>query len=299
MYINYEYYRIFYYVAKYRSFTQAANVLLNNQPNITRAIKNLENELGCTLFVRSSRNVNLTPEGEKLYAHISLAMDHIQAGEKELALDKSLQSGIVSIGASEVALHCLLLPVLKQFRQLHPGIHIQVSNYSTPQAIAALKNGLVDLAVVTTPVDISKNMEKSILKTVQEVAVCGSAFSHLAGKKLSLAQIVDYPIVSLGKQTKTYELYSRWFQKQSLTFSPDIEAATADQILPMVRNNLGIGFIPEEFLQSSFDTEGVLRLTLREEIPLRSVCMIKHKEHSLSIAALELEKLIKQGLSLP
>ena len=62
MYINYEHYRIFYYVAKYRSFTQAASALLNNQPNITRTIKNLEDALGCTLFVRSNRGVTLTPE---------------------------------------------------------------------------------------------------------------------------------------------------------------------------------------------------------------------------------------------
>ena len=47
MEINYDYYRIFYYVAKYKSFTQAAHVLLNNQPNITRSMNNLENQLGC------------------------------------------------------------------------------------------------------------------------------------------------------------------------------------------------------------------------------------------------------------
>lgn len=49
MIINYDYYKIFYYVAKYKSFTQAANVLYNNQPNITRSIKNLERDLNCTL----------------------------------------------------------------------------------------------------------------------------------------------------------------------------------------------------------------------------------------------------------
>lgn len=66
MIINYDYYKIFYYVAKYKSFTQAANVLYNNQPNITRSIKNLERDLNCTLFIRNNRMVSLTPEGEKL-----------------------------------------------------------------------------------------------------------------------------------------------------------------------------------------------------------------------------------------
>ena len=71
--ISYDYYRIFYYVAKYKSFTGAAEALLNSQPNITRTMKKLEKELGCTLFVRQRHGIALTPEGEKLYAHISAA----------------------------------------------------------------------------------------------------------------------------------------------------------------------------------------------------------------------------------
>ena len=62
MYISFEYYRIFYYVAKYGSISQAAEALMNNQPNISRTIKNLESELNCTLFVRSRKGVELTPE---------------------------------------------------------------------------------------------------------------------------------------------------------------------------------------------------------------------------------------------
>ena len=65
MNIPYDYYKTFYYVALYRSFTKAAEIMLANQPNVTRTIKNLEMLLGCRLFVRSNRSVSLTPEGEK------------------------------------------------------------------------------------------------------------------------------------------------------------------------------------------------------------------------------------------
>ena len=99
MYIHYDSYRIFYYVAKYRSFTQAAAMLLCNQPNVTRTIKNLESDLGCALFIRSNRGVRLTPEGERLYEHVRIAVEHIEAGEREIALDRSLSQGTVSIGA--------------------------------------------------------------------------------------------------------------------------------------------------------------------------------------------------------
>lgn len=289
---NYDYYKVFYYVARYKNFTQAAAALQNNQPNVTRIIKNLEAELGCTLFVRSNRSVALTPEGKKLFKHIAIACEHIDTAERELSLDRSLSQGTISIGASEVALHCLLLPVLKNFRQQYPGIRLRVSNHSTPQAVQALKNGLVDLSVVTTPVDLSHELKKTEIKIIQETAVCGPAFAFLAQGTPSLASLCRYPIICLGPQTKTYDLYSQWFRSHSLSLMPEIEAATADQILPMVRNDLGIGFVPEDFLPADLEREGICRITLRENVPQRSICLVKHKERSLSIAAMKLERMI-------
>ena len=113
--ISYDSYRVFYYVSKCRSFTQAARQLLTSQPNITRTIRNLESALGCTLFLRSNHGVSLTPEGARLYEHVAAAVAHLQAGEEELARDKSLQTGLVTIASSEIALHCLLLPALRRF----------------------------------------------------------------------------------------------------------------------------------------------------------------------------------------
>lgn len=292
MNISYDYYRIFYYVAKYKSFTRAAAVLLNNQPNITRSIKNLESELGCTLFIRSHRGVTLTPEGEKLYTHIALAFEHIERGERELAMDKCLEGGLVSIGASEVALHCTLLPVLRQFRQLHPGVRIRVSNHSTPQAVTALTEGLVDFSVVTTPMDLPSSVKKILLCSIREVPVCGAAYAHLTRKQLPLSQLAEYPLICLGKQTKTYDFYARWFSRNGLVLTPDIEPATADQILPLVKNDLGIGFVPEEFLSSESESTGVYRLAVTPEAPKRDICLLVRNDRPLSIAARELEEML-------
>ena len=66
MYVDWDYYKIFYYVAKYQNFTKAARVLGSNQPNITHTMNKLEDQLHCVLFIRSNRGVTLTPEGENL-----------------------------------------------------------------------------------------------------------------------------------------------------------------------------------------------------------------------------------------
>ena len=299
MYISYDYYRIFYYVAKYGNITQAAKLLLNNQPNLTRSIKNLESELGCplflrshsgcTLFVRSNRGMKLTPEGERLYSHIRIAFEHIEAGEAELTESRNMQTGTVYVAASEVALHCLLLPVLKKYRMLYPGIHIKISNHSTPQAVAALREGTADIAVVTTPTVRSASLSETTVKPVNEVAVCSKSFSSLIGRKVSLSEFLDYPLISLGTNTKSFEFYSKLFTAHDLPFQPDIEAFTADQILPMVEADLGIGFVPEEFLQ---EKNNVCIIDLKEKIPERSVVLIKRKDQSLSMASKELERMI-------
>lgn len=292
MNISYDYYRTFYYVAKCGSFTKAANALLNNQPNITRAIKALEYQLGCTLFVRSNKGVTLTPEGEKLYGYISVAFQQIEAGEAEISLDKTLQRGIVSIAVSEVALHGLLLPVLEKYRISYPGVRIKISNCSTPQAVSELKNGLADFALVTTPTGIKEDMKAVNIKVFSAIAVCGTAYSELKGKKLTLKEVAEYPIVSLDSKTKTYETYSKWFADNGLVFSPDIEAATTDQLLPMIKHNLGIGFVPEMFVENENERERIIRLNLKEKIPNGSICLVTKKDHSLSIAAKQLNDML-------
>ena len=290
--IRYDSYKTFYYVAKYESFTQAANVLRNSQPNITRCIKNLEEELGCKLFIRSNRGTKLTQEGQKLYAHVSLAFEHLRAGEEEILQRQSLKSGNITIAASEIALHCALLPALKRFRSRYPGVRIRIFNHSTPQAIEVLRNGLADFAVVTTPTDAPKSLLSYPIQTIQEVPVCSAAFDSIPAKTLALQELLQYPIICLGAQTKTFQFYTRFFAQNGLTLRPDIEAATADQILPMVKSDLGIGFVPEDFIFKEADPSGIRVLTVKPAIPKREICLLKRKGEGSSVAAKELEKML-------
>lgn len=291
MNISYDYYRVFYYVAKYKSFTAAARVLFNNQPNITRTMKKLEEELGCSLFIRQRYGVALTPEGEKLYSHVSAAFEHILTGEQEIARDKSLESGIVTIAASEIALHCVLLPVLKKYRKLFPGIRIKISNHSTPQALLTLKEGLADFAVVTAPFDLPSNISAEKLCSIREVAVCSKEYGIEEGSVLSNEQIAGYPLIGLEEHTSSFAFYTEYFNSVGLAYKADVEAATADQILPMVKSDLGIGFVPVDFLQDE-DMSNLVVLTLEREVPMRSICILKRKDTPLSIAADELEKML-------
>lgn len=292
MNINYEYYKIFYYVAKYKSFTKAAEVLLNNQPNVTRSVKNLESALGCTLFIRSNRGVTLTPEGEKLFARISIAFEQIQAAEEELSLAKSLDSGIVYIGATEIALHGILFGILNNFHNEYPNVKIKITNHSTPTAIKALQNFTVDFAVVSSPQKTNSGLKFTKIKSFKDFAICGNAYSQLKGKLLNLSDLAEFPIIFLPKGTTGYDFYADLFTKHNIPFSVDVEVATTDQVLPMVKNNLGIGFLPDFFTEEAIKNNQVFKLDLAEAIPARDIYLVERKDNTTSLAARKLKEMI-------
>lgn len=292
MNINYEYYKVFYYVAKYRSFSRAAGILSNNQPNITRIIKLLENELGCTLFIRSRRGVSLTAEGEKLLAHISAALDAIQAGEAELAHARDLEGGTLTVSVTEIALHELLLAVLNDYRTKYPRVKIRLSNHSTPQAIQAIQSKAVELAIVTTPVGITAPLLKTELKSFSQLLLCGNRYPELRGRPVHLRELSGYPFISLNPQTASYGFFRDLFLSQGLVFSADLEAATTDQILPMVKSNLGLGFLPEALALPAVDRGELFCVELVEKIPERRICLIENTDQPLGAAARELRKML-------
>ena len=292
MYISYEYYRIFYHVARCGNLTRAAQALQSNQPNLTRAVKNLESELGCALFLRTNRGMVLTPEGEELFRHVRVACAELEAGEMAVTQSRDLTRGSVFLAASEGALRCLLLPVLKQFQTRYPGVHLRISNFSTPQAVAALRETTADFAVVTTPVTLPPSLVQRDVRAVHEVAVCAQGASILQNGGVTLAQLAAQPLITLGAGTASHAFYAAVFAAHGVPFRPAIEAATADQIIPMAEAGLGVGIVPRDFIRPS---DRVRVIDLAEPIPPRSVCLIRRKDRPLSAAARALETMITEA----
>lgn len=290
MNITYDYYRIFYYVAKYGSFTKAAEIIGNSQPNITRAMNNLESQIGLKLFIRNKRGIVLTPEGEQLFEHIKVAFFHIYQAEEEMKNQSSMASGSVVIGVSEIALHEVLLPVLSGFNKKYPDIKIQITNQSTPITLEALRLSQVQFALVTTPFDIKKPMKSIPIKEFDELLMASENFRKLKKGKQSLIELVKYPWISLLPGTATRTYYEDFFADNSLDFTPQMSVATTDQVLPMIKAGLGIGFVPKNMMES---TEGLITVKLDKEPKRRSVCLVTDEEHPLSAASLALLEVIK------
>lgn len=294
MAVNYEYYRCFYYVAKYKNLTRAAAAMMSSQPNVTRVMHNLEHELGCRLIIRSNRGVSLTEEGERLYRHVAAAFAHLQMGEELVSRGGGPQTGSVYIGASEAALHGLLLDVLRQFHQMYPAVRLKIRNDTALRVLQALRGGQIDFAVVTLPPSpLERHLKRTDLKPFRDLLAGGPSFAELAERPLALEELARHPLISLARDSATFAFYSGFYTEHGLDFDPDVEVATTDLLLPMIENGLGLGFVPEDFARGALEDGRIVRIRLKETIPTRHICLIEDTQGSLSPAARTLRQMLQ------
>ena len=293
---NFEYYKIFYYVAKYENLTKAATALKTSQPAVTRTIHKLEGELGCRLFTRSKTGMKLTPEGRTFYGYVAAGCAQFFKGENDLSNLISLENGTIYISATETALHCYLFQAMEEFNSLYPNVRFKILNNSTTESVNAVKEGKVDLAFVSANLQVAKPLRMKILRKYRDILIAGMRFEELkAGKEeLSLKELVSYPWISLTAETITRRFLNEYFEKNGLTFAPDMELATTDMILPAVRHNLGLGFIPAEFAEAELKSGQVFEIKVKEKLPERNIVLIYDMEYPQSIAAKEFQKFLKE-----
>ena len=123
------------------------------------------------------------------------------------------------------------------------------------------------------------------LASFQDILVGGRTFEHLTSRAVSLSELKEYSLMGLGRETMTYKFYNRFFMTHGQEFAPDIEVATTDQILLMVKSELGLAFVPEPMTRESLKKEEIVTIQLQEEIPIREICMVYDYQHPLNSAA--------------
>src|SRR5699024_11180100 len=127
MNINYELYKIFYYVVIHGSISKAANALFISQPAVSQAIKNLENALSGKLFIRTKHGILLTEEGNVFFKYIKTGIEAFQNGENAFLNYMNLDSGSIRIGASTTITRNIVMPYIEQFHKLHPNVDIKIT----------------------------------------------------------------------------------------------------------------------------------------------------------------------------
>ena len=292
--INFEYYKIFYYVARYGNITKAAAALGSNQPNVTRIIKLLEEQLGCRLLIREARGISLTEEGKRLYSHVEIACRQLFEAQEEIGGQREGRGGTVKIGATETALHLFLLDILRDFKREYPTVRIKIQNHTTPEILRQVTDGKLDLAVVTAPFEATGMLRCEKVRAFRDILAGGEAYRDLGKKELSVEDIKAYPLIGLGEGTATYEVYRDFFAAHKIELEPDMEVATSDLILPLIENNLGIGFIPEKLARPLLKEKKLVRIRINCELPERSIEIVSDRGKAKSGTAELLYRYLKR-----
>lgn len=291
--INFEYYKIFYYVAKYQNITKAARVLGSNQPNVTRILKLLESQLGRRLFIREARGVSLTEEGELLFSHVEIAYRQLLNAQEELCKQDAQRCGTVEIGATETAIYLFLLDALHGFQAQYPAVKIKIHNHTTPETVRHLISGKLDFAVLTIPFEMPKTIFCEKVLEFEEILVGGLQYKNLCQSLLELKDMEDYPWIGLSSASATYKLYKDFFIQHKIDLEPDMQVETSGLMLPMIENNLGIGFVPQKLAEPLLAQKKLVQIHLNCEIPKRSVQIAADKGRGKSLAADTLYKYLR------
>ncbi len=292
MKIKLDYYRIFYEIARYESFSAAAKQLFISQSAISQCIHQLETDLNTTLFVRTRRGVTLTGEGKILFSKIESAMQFIEQGETMLERLHRLESGELAIAASDTITSHYLLPYLEQFHAEFPSIRIEMANSYSQQMIQLVKEGKSELAFVNMPLSDEELCIEPIFE-VHDIFVCGP--KHNKKESYTWKDISREPLILLEENSSSRHYLDRQFLDKGIALKPQIEIAAHDLMIRFASINLGVSCVTEEFSKDSLEKGLISKMNLDPPLPARSIGCAYMKDNPLSLASQTFLKFIKQN----
>ena len=284
---NLEYYKVFYYAARFGSLTMAGTELSISQPAVSQALKQLESALMVKLFVRSARGIRLTPEGEILYRHVKAGYEQILLGEKKLSSMLRLDYGELRIGASDMTLKFYLLPLLEAYHEKFPGIKVTVTNAPTPETLDLLRQGKIDFGAVSMPFQAGGELSVTPVKEIEDVFVAGRRFIQYKIIMMDLQELEKLPVISLEGKTSTRSYLDGFLGKSGIRICPEFELATSDMIVQFALRGLGIGSVVKDFAAEYLEDGRLFELRFNKIIPKRQICVVRNGRTPVSHAAEE------------
>lgn len=291
--INYELYKVFYYVASSLSFSEASKKLYISQSAVSQSIKTLERKLGQTLFIRSTKKVQLTPAGSLLLKHVEPAMNLISRGESQLLDSGTLGLGQLHIGASDTICRYFLVPYLEKFHKKFPNVPIKVTNATSIQCVELLNQRKVDIIVTNFPnKHLNHEYMQKTLANFHDIFVAKANHFDFKDTKLSLEELKEYPLMLLNRQSTTSEFLHHLFIQHQLELVPDIELSSNDLLIDLARIGLGIAFVPDYCLKEKDDD--LIIIQTKEKLPARQIAASVNTAFPVSASTEEFLKLLPE-----
>lgn len=264
-------------VAENSSFTVAGRRLYVAQSAISRKIRLLEEELGEKLFKRVNKRIFLTSAGDTMLRYTDRIFQEIRNAALEISDLSEMKRGTLRIGSGMTACMYLLPPVIEDFQAKFPNIDIQVVTSTAEKLIPQIRDGQIDLGVLTLPV-VAPDLEVTPF-TKEEMVLVASPKNRLLAKRRTLraAELGEYPMIAFSRGTSTRALIDQYLERIGVTPVIAMESESVVTIKPLVRINLGVSLLPLRSVLAESSRGELHYLRIRDEKLIREIGLVCHK----------------------
>lgn len=283
-------------VAQECHFTRAAKRLHIAQSGLSASIRSLERELGAPLFLRSTRQVQLTPAGQALLGEALRALSASNAAKDAVAAVQGLLRGRLSIGSLQ-CLHAVHVPtLLAGFLSVHPGLEIQLRQGGSDELIELVRTGRLDVAFVSRPASGRGPDDVVIQALDREPLALACALGHPLAQyaQVKLADLAEEQFVDFPPDWGTRDLADRVLTAAGIERRVALEVTDVHSLLDLVAYGLGVALVPRSY---SVKTERVRFIQLAGEVPAWETVSVTTDPTSAAAAALlrEVERVKAAG----
>lgn len=268
-------------VAKSGSISKAADMLYVSQPAVSRNIKILEDRLECKLFNRTAKGVELTADAQKLMYYMENAYNTIKTGFKVLNDSNDLLKGEVRIGVPTHICIFLVSDIIEAFNKNYPGIKFSIVNRSTTEMVDMLEKRELDVIIDSYPIESSR--EDIVVDDLIEVDNCFVASNKYTklisnSKAISINELSQYPLLLQQAKTSTRKALDNILGGSLEIFEPNIEVATTEVMLDLVKKGLGIGYFTKMSVMDKLQSGELIEIPIKEELPKTKIGIVYIKE---------------------
>lgn len=252
--------KIFEAVAAYGSFTKAAEAMHTVQSNVTARIKNLEEEFGAALFVRTSRLVELTPAGETLMRY-SKQIIHLLGEVKREIQSTGQVTGHLSVGCMETTMALKVPELIHTFTELYPDVELEFRSNMHGNLINDLLSYRLDAAFISGPVNIPA-LEQCKVKEERLVILA----SEKQSKMSNILAFQPLKIVTFDQGCVFRARLESWLESKGIVQYKRIVLNSIEGIINFVEAGLGISILPEEVISKYYPDRKLSKFPINEEL---------------------------------
>ncbi|WP_409468141.1 LysR family transcriptional regulator [Streptomyces sp. HC307] len=263
--------RYFLALAEERHFSRAAERLHVVQSALSQQIKQLEKELGTTLFTRSTRRVELTEAGRHLVTYARSILAEVTRAEDQMSLLATGQAGRVSIGFVGTATYDVLPRIARTVRAQLPDIALELhGELLNPELVEGLLDGTYDLALLRTDAPVGADFEVTALRSERLVAVLPTGHPLAGRRTVPLAALAGEPFVVHPSRSRS-SMHDRVLDacaRAGFEPAPLIEVGETSTLVVFVAAGHGVALVPESVQSLRLDGVTYAPLTETETVQL-------------------------------